>query len=227
MPNADELTEYISQSALANLLSSFGYPATITDSQNRFVYANPAFLKRYGYQLSEILGLSPRILTPRNLSEHELLDVDHSTLLTGWEGVLVNQTKQKKLFPIFLRTFPVRFDSKTKPTLFFGISCDPKQKKKCTDELADRMLALLLQLPALKPGQSSAPAAQPQMGKRQREVQRLLALGYSYKEIAAMVGISVSTVRVVKWKLRERETEGSCLNSQQIGRKPPPTAPSC
>jgi DNA-binding NarL/FixJ family response regulator len=58
-------------------------------------------------------------------------------------------------------------------------------------------------LQALDPNALVSRAVVPKMGARQREVQRLVSLGYTTKEIAFAMEISPSTVNVVRWKLAQ------------------------
>ena len=44
-----------------------------------------------------------------------------------------------------------------------------------------------------------------QRGDRQAEIVKLAQLGYSTKEIAGIMGISVSTVGFVKWKMAKKQ----------------------
>jgi FixJ family two-component response regulator len=56
-------------------------------------------------------------------------------------------------------------------------------------------------------------------GARQREVQRLVSLGYSSKDIGSIMNISPSTVNVVRWKLGLAEPVRTRRRTRSVGRK--------
>ncbi len=193
--------------ALGKVLDAFHYPATLTNSKDRFVYVNKAFTARYGFSEKEILGLSPTILVPRDFPAGELkaLKKHIATRQNGWEGPLINQTKLFEPILIYLRTAPIR-PSKHLPTLLYlGFSASPEEIKDAETELFSLFAGALL-LDGLELTKLSKKKVE---RSRQYEVCRLHKLGYSTKEIASIMGITVSTVNVVTWRARQSPSKAN------------------
>lgn len=169
------------------------------------MYVNKAFMARYGFSENEILGLSPTILVPKDFPEGELkaLKKHIATKQHGWEGPLINRTKSFEPILIYLRTAPVRPDKCLPTLLYLGFSALPEEIKNAETELFSLLAGALLS-GELVPTKSSKKGAEK---SRQMEVCRLRDLGYSTKEIAAIMGITVSTVNVVKWRSRQAPTK--------------------
>lgn len=187
--------------ALCKALDGFPYPATLTNSKDRFVYVNKAFTTRYGFSEKEILGLSPTILVPKDFPEGELKALKRhiATRQHGWEGPLINRTKSLEPILIYLRTAPVRPDKRLPTLLYLGFSALPEEIKNAETELFSLLAGALLsgELMSTKSSKKGAEKS------RQLEVCRLRDLGYSTKEIAAIMGITSSTVNVVTWRARK------------------------
>jgi len=95
---------------LADAMQSSTELICITDRENRLTFANQAFLKAYGYRREETLGKTPHFLySPRN--PPGLYDqVFQQTLNGGWNGEILNRTKDGTEFPIALSTSPIKDD---------------------------------------------------------------------------------------------------------------------
>lgn len=198
------LAHALKETGLCKALDAFSFPATLTNSKDRFVYVNRAFTVRYGFSETEILGLSPTILVPNDFPEGKLkaLKKNIATRPAGWEGVLINQTRSQERIVVYLRTVALR-PQRHLPNLFYlGFSALPEEIKKAEAELISLLSAALL----MRRPEGRISKADPEK-TRQREVCQLRDLGYSTKEIAAIMGITVSTVNVVTWRARRRAAQ--------------------
>ena len=61
--------------SIKRLLDTISSPATITNGDNIFIYANQAFLDYYKYKLADIIGVSPRILQPLKGSKNPIVNL--------------------------------------------------------------------------------------------------------------------------------------------------------
>lgn len=93
---------------LADAVQSAHELICITDAENRFTFANRAFLAAYGYPLAEILGRTPEFLTSTNNPPGLGARVYQETLQGGWQGELLDRKKDGTEFPIILSTAPIR-----------------------------------------------------------------------------------------------------------------------
>lgn len=89
---------------LAFDLESIPFPVSMTDGENRFVRVNRAFERMYGWRQAELIGQSPRMLTPQDVSETFLRRLDRATAAGGWHGRLLNRTRTGRKFETFLAT---------------------------------------------------------------------------------------------------------------------------
>lgn len=89
---------------MAHTLKSINESISITDTNNRILFVNAAFLKTYGYSEEELIGQDISIVrSPENDPEivDNILDI---TANTSWQGELMNRKKDGTDFPILLST---------------------------------------------------------------------------------------------------------------------------
>jgi len=100
---------------------------TITDLDNRLIYVNDAFEKKYGYRKEEVLGVHISFLHPEKnvLLSKEVLE---QSLNGGWEGELVNISKTGEKMTVHLTTSMIK-DEKNNPFAIVGISRDITEEK--------------------------------------------------------------------------------------------------
>ena len=123
---------------LADAVQSAQEMISVTDSHNRFVFVNRAFLQAYGYTESEVLGKTPDFLhSPRN-PRHLLAEVLRQTLKGNWRGELLNVRKDGTEFPISLTTSPIK-NPKGEVTALIGIARDITSRKRDQQRLADAL----------------------------------------------------------------------------------------
>lgn len=189
-------------------LNRFPYPVTLTDRDNRFVFANEAFVQRYGYLSRDLIGLSPRVLVPRQSPKRMLESYNEHVLKrhNRWEGVLVNRGREGDPFRVYLCVLPLRLNEGAPPVAYLGVSCDQGDRMEMLLELvhllSDQWFQHSIQraLPSLTGGNGS-------VAPRQAAILKLCRMGFSTKEIAHIMGVSPSTVGVVRWRLRTRPAQ--------------------
>lgn len=184
------------------LLHNLEYAGTITNGNNRFIYANRCFLDKYKCTYEEIDGLSPQVLLTTGSSTPGYLSSAKTSILghEPWCGTIENADFEGNFFTAYLYIFPVRLIPDARPIGFIGVSTNPGNE-------CEMLHALIKQLCTGSPfpGLTSLPVS-PLVeagGARRREILKLSRLGYSPKEIAGMMNISPSTVNVVKWRARK------------------------
>jgi PAS domain S-box-containing protein len=93
---------------LADAVQSSQDMICITDQENRFTFANRAFLQTYGYATEEIMGRTPDFLcsakNPPGLTDR----IFQQTLRGGWKGQIVDCRKDGTEFPVSIDTSPIK-----------------------------------------------------------------------------------------------------------------------
>lgn len=108
----------------------------IADLEDRFIYMNPAALKKLGYTRDEMLGkTAAMIMSPRN-SKQLRAEMIKMTLdnPNGWEGEVINITKDGHEYLAHLKTAVVR-NKKGKAIGMTGISRDITERIRARQEL--------------------------------------------------------------------------------------------
>jgi PAS domain S-box-containing protein len=195
----------IKNSLLGSLLEGFEYPITITSSAYRLIYANKAFCKTYGYKVEQIIGLSPKILVPKHTDSKMVIDIQRQVMVRKkpYIGELINMTSRNKEFPIFLLLTPLIPLSSNFPVAHLAATCDPSKKEALMMSFLSHVGNFTYTYNTnIKHKKIQLKSYQ--RGDRQAEIVKLSHLGYSTKEIASVMGISVSTVGFVKWKMAKK-----------------------
>lgn len=109
---AEDITEWKSTEAklatLARAVESTDEMICITDLNDRFTFANHAFLRGYGYREAEIIGKTPQILfSPKNPPEL-MAEILQKTREGGWQGELIDRRRDGSDFPVSLGTSQIR-----------------------------------------------------------------------------------------------------------------------
>ena len=202
------LAQGLSQStdlSVIGYFDNFPHQVLICNADNRIVYANPAFLKRYGYTKKALIGLPPKVLWSESQSAANFKAMMETVFerYQHWQGPVVNLTATGEAYHIHLFVLPLRPLTNERPIGYMGVSCDIGEEQAVTFDLIASLTTHLLG--SMKEENFRLlPFKQKERGDRQREIMRLTNLGFSTKEIAHMMGISPSTVGVVKWKQRKR-----------------------
>ena len=85
-------------------------PVALTDDGTRYIYANPAFCKLFGYELKELLGNSISLLMPpEDISGMTFRQTIATSLELGaFQGEVRRRAKDGTIIPILLKVSPFR-----------------------------------------------------------------------------------------------------------------------
>ena len=120
---------------MAHTIKSINESISITDTNNRILFVNAAFLKTYGYEFdNELIGQDIEIVrSPKN--DYEVVDqILAITAEKGWQGEIINRRKDGTDFPISLSTSIVQ-DESGKILGMVGVAVDITERKKVEEEL--------------------------------------------------------------------------------------------
>jgi PAS domain S-box-containing protein len=106
-------------------LDSIGEAVTITDLQNKLIYANKAFEKLYGYTFEELQGKDLRILRAKESLDPRIDSDMFNTLIRNqvWRKELWNKDKSGRIFKIQLTANAI-LDKEGKPKGYIGVGVD-------------------------------------------------------------------------------------------------------
>lgn len=108
---------------LAHALRSISECVSITDAENRILFANEAFCSTYGYSVEELLGQSLQLLRPPDDPSPTPEVVLQETLAGGFRGEVWNWTKDGRRILIRLSTSVVR-DEQGQALALIGVARD-------------------------------------------------------------------------------------------------------
>lgn len=130
-----EIRKYVDELQLsATIFETASENIVVTDHNNCFVTANPAFTQTTGYSLEEIRGLTPKILQSGKQSK-EFYEKMWSDLNTfgHWDGELWNKRKNGELYVEWL-SIKVIYNHDGSVRMYLAIFSDITEKKQA-DEL--------------------------------------------------------------------------------------------
>jgi two-component system cell cycle sensor histidine kinase/response regulator CckA len=113
---------------LAHTVKSITECVSITDMNDTLLFVNNAFLKTYGYVEHEILGKNINIIGSPNNPPGLLNDLRKAAREEGWQGELLNRTRDGREFPTALSTSIVR-DDNGKAVALVGVAADITERK--------------------------------------------------------------------------------------------------
>lgn len=108
---------------LAHALQSASDCITITDTSDRILYVNEAFLRTYEYEESEIVGKNVSILRSADNRADIVDGILPATKRDGWRGVIRNRSKSGREFPVSLATSMVK-DERGRVIAAVGVARD-------------------------------------------------------------------------------------------------------
>ena len=119
---------------LARAIESAGECISITDTEDRILYVNQAFLRTYGYEERELIGQHIGMVRSARTSTDVQDEILPSTLAGAWQGELWNRTKDGREFPISLATSVV-YDERGRRIALVGIARDISERKQAEEAL--------------------------------------------------------------------------------------------
>lgn len=126
---------------LAQALRSISESITVTDMEDKLIFANSAFEKTYGYRSEEVLGKNISLLRAREGTENITGNILKSTIKGGWQGELFNKRKDGTIFPIYLSTSIVT-DDFNNPIALIGVATDITERKDSENKLKETLSLL-------------------------------------------------------------------------------------
>ncbi len=91
---------------LQKAIETTGIGITITNSEGKIVYTNPADAKMHGYTIHELLGKPSNIFTAPELRQGTSR-YDNSEIFYDWERERINMRKDGSTFPVRLTSAPI------------------------------------------------------------------------------------------------------------------------
>lgn len=117
---------------LAQTVASTKDCVSITDLDDRIIFANDAFLETYGYGREELKGKHVSVLRPGSTPSSVTDQIRDATLKGGWYGEIFNRRKDGTEFPIELWTSVVRNDL-DEPVATVGVARDITERRKAEE----------------------------------------------------------------------------------------------
>ncbi len=121
---------------LATAIKSITECICITNLDNKLIYVNEAFEHLYGYSREELLGKSLNIIRSQNNSPELYDEIYNKTLSGGWQGELINRSRDGREFPILLSTSIIR-NADDKPVAHMGVATDISERKNLESALRE------------------------------------------------------------------------------------------
>jgi len=112
---------------LGHALEGISEMVTITDLENRFIFVNSAFCKKFGYNRDEVLGRHVSMLWSPNNPEELLEQILQQTRRGGCVVQVLNRNQAGEEFPVELRTSLLKNDE-GEIIGFIGISNDVSER---------------------------------------------------------------------------------------------------
>lgn len=126
---------------LGHAVESTSEMICITDMEDRFTFANRAFLNAYGYELYELVGRMPDAIgSPRNTARMTQ-SIFEETRKGGWKGELINRRKDGTEFPVFLSTSVIRNEDGV-PVALMGVARDITEERNVLEEIREMATGL-------------------------------------------------------------------------------------
>ncbi len=119
---------------MASTIKSINESISITDTNNRILFVNAAFLKTYGYTEDELIGQDIAMVRSPNNDPDEVNSILNLTNENGWQGELLNRKKDGTDFPISLSTTIIKND-KGEILGMVGVAVDITDRKRAEEAL--------------------------------------------------------------------------------------------
>ncbi len=119
---------------LGHMMESISEIVTITDLKDEITYVNTAFVRKYGYAKEEIIGKHISILWSASIPRERIDEMMSRSRVSGWQGELLNLTRDGREFPISLNTTQIR-DENGQVIGLVGVTQDITEKKRAEEAL--------------------------------------------------------------------------------------------
>ncbi|MEO8514831.1 MAG: PAS domain S-box protein, partial [Ignavibacteria bacterium] len=119
---------------LAQAIKGITECVSITDLNDKVIFVNDAFETMYGYSKEDILGKHITMIRSLNNPVEINTEILAQTQKGGWQGEILNRSKDGKEFPVYLSTSILRND-KGVPVAHIGIASDITERKKAEEAI--------------------------------------------------------------------------------------------
>ena len=119
---------------LAHAVRSIHESVVITDSDNKLLFVNDAFLNTYGYERDEVLGNDVLQLVRPATDSLDTVENPHQRLPSRWKGDLINRKKDGTEFPIHLSASPI-LDEADRTIAYAAVIQDISERKRIEQEV--------------------------------------------------------------------------------------------
>ncbi len=117
---------------LAQAIKGITECVSITDLNDKVIFVNDAFETIYGYSKEEILGKSILMIRSSSNPSDINTEIIENTAKGGWQGEIINRSKEGREFPVYLSTSILKND-KGIPVAYIGIASDITERKKAEE----------------------------------------------------------------------------------------------
>lgn len=192
---------------VAALLREIPFAACYTNSKHEFVGVNDAFCRIYRLSAHELIGKTPWVIAAGDFPEELANDIRKAVSETGWwSGPVSNRRSDGRRLGLHLFALRLgwRKQHATDGELRLGIAVKEEER--------DTLLRFSMNLNAMLLG-APQPEISDSLTRREREVRGLAAAGMKSKEIAAVLNIADSTVRVHLAAMRRASARQATLRA--------------
>jgi diguanylate cyclase (GGDEF)-like protein/PAS domain S-box-containing protein len=131
-----EIRKYVDELQLsATIFEKASENIVVTDQNNFFITANPAFTETTGYSLEEIKGFTPKILSSGMQSKEFYAKMWNDLNSLGhWDGELWNKRKNGEIYAEWL-SIKVLYNEDGSIRMYLGIFSDITEKKQADETI--------------------------------------------------------------------------------------------
>ena len=119
---------------LAQAIKGISECVSISDLEGKVIFVNDAFERTYGYQREEIIDKTIDIVRSTKNKQGLNEEIQRDTETGGWQGEILNKTKDGREFPVYLSTSLLRND-KGEVIAQIGVASDITERKKSNEDL--------------------------------------------------------------------------------------------
>lgn len=191
---------------LAAALDRILWPAAVIDHQFNFIYVNAALCRLSGRSARELVGLGARLLAA-DVEEKERRALRREVAQHAVSAALDVRTADGGVVPISLRMFPLScalLGGAETRVAYLGVACKPGEEAARDDAMIAIAWGALAAGPAGGVGRRGDAGLPSVLSRREEQVNTLASFGCDTKRIGSVLGISDSTVRVLRGRVRRK-----------------------